>query len=83
MASAGITQTTPESERGNRKIPRSGVQNPTNTQIFAIPLIFYRRGPMPAITVTPVHSRSKVKKGHLVVNIPKLDIFRLRESITH
>ena len=72
MASAGITQTTPESERGNRKIPRSGVQNPTNTQIFAIPLIFYRRGPMPAITVTPVHSRSKVKKGHLVVNIPKM-----------
>ena len=72
MASAGITQTTPESERGNRKIPRSGVQNPTNTQIFTIPLIFYRSGPMPAITVTPVHSRSEVKKGHLVVNIPKM-----------
>ena len=73
MASAGSTQMAPESERGKRKIPRSGVQKPANTQNFAIPLKFHVRGSIPVITVTPVHSHSKSrKKGHLVVNIPKM-----------
>ena len=72
MASVASGQMAPESERGTREVLRIGVQKQTKAQIFAIPLKFYPCGAIPMIAVRPVHSQSKFRTGHLVVNIPEM-----------
>ena len=72
MASAASAQMTLESESGKHKVLGSGVQIPTKARIFTIPLEFYQCATVPAITVTPVYSRSEPRKDHLVVNIPEM-----------
>ena len=79
MASAASVQMTPESGSGKHKVLGSRVQKPAKEQTFTIPLKFHQCGTVPAISVTPVHSQSKPRKDHLVVNIPKMSKASVKE----